>query len=275
MKPIVMKISNIVSRKNRILLAELVRTDFKLRYQASALGYLWSILNPLLLFTILYIVFDKFLGIGKGIEHYPVYLLLGIILWRFFTEATNNGLKAIVQRGSLIRKINFPKYIIVISGTISSFINLGINLLVVLLFILLNGVNLSWSSLLIFPLIIELYVFSLALAFFLSAVNVKLRDIGYLWDVFLQAAFYATPIIYPISLVVAKSELAAQLLLLNPVAQIIQDARYVLVTHDSTTLYHLSDNKLYALIPYVIIAVTIVVATLYFKKSSAHFAEHV
>ena len=149
-----LKLSNIFSRRNRILLSELVRTDFKLRYQASFLGYVWSILNPLLLFAILYVVFDKFLGIGRNIEHFPVYLLLGIVLWRFFTEATNNGLQAIVKRGSLIRKINFPKYIIVISGTVSSLINLGINLLVVLLFIFINGVELQWQSLMIIPLII-------------------------------------------------------------------------------------------------------------------------
>ena len=270
-----MKLSNVFSRRNRILLVELVRTDFKLRYQASALGYLWSILNPLLLFSILYTVFDLFLGIGRGIEHYAVYLLLGIILWRFFMEATNNGLRAIVQRGNLIRKINFPKYIIVISGTISSLINLSINLVVVLVFVVINGVSLSWTSLLIIPLAIELYVFALAVAFFLSAINVRFRDIGYLWDVFLQAAFYATPIIYPITMIASKSELAAKLLLMNPVAQVIQDSRYVLITHDSVTLFNMMNNKLYALIPYVIITITAVVATFYFKKHSVKFAEQV
>jgi ABC-2 type transport system permease protein len=270
-----MKISNIISRRNRILLAELVRTDFKLRYQASALGYLWSVLNPLLLFSILYIVFDRFLGIGRGIEHYPVYLLLGIILWRFFTEATNNGLNAIVQRGSLIRKINFPRYIIVVSGTISSLINLGLNLLVVMVFILLNGVDLSWHALLAIPLIIELYVFALALAFFLSAVNVKLRDIGYLWDVFLQAAFYATPIIYPLGLVLEKSHFAAQLLLMNPVAQAIQDMRYVLITPQTITIYQLFENKIYIFVPYAIIAILAIIAGLYFKHSAKSFAENV
>jgi len=270
-----MKLSNIFNRRNRILLAELVRTDFKLRYQASTLGYLWSILNPLLLFSILYTVFDLFLGIGKGIEHYPVYLLLGIILWRFFMEATNNGLRAIVQRGGLLRKINFPKYIVVISGTISSLINLSLNLLVVLAFILINGVSLSWSALFIIPLVLELYAFALAISFFLSAVNVKFRDVGYLWDVFLQAAFYATPIIYPITMIASKSDLIAKILLINPVAQVIQDARYVLVTHDSITLFSMVGNKLYTLAPFIIIAVVAVVATLYFKKSSVKFAEHV
>jgi ABC-2 type transport system permease protein len=270
-----MKISNIFSRKNRILLAELVRTDFKLRYQASALGYLWSILNPLIIFAILYIVFDRFLGIGRGIEHYPVYLLLGIVLWRFFVEATNNGLKAIVQRGGLIRKINFPKYIIVLSGTISSLINLTINLAVVMVFVLVNGVDLSWNALLVIPLIIELYVFALAIAFFLAAANARLRDIGYLWDVFLQAAFYATPIIYPLTLVLEKSQLAAQILVLNPVAQIIQDVRYVLITTDSVTTASLFQNGWQVFIPYILIAIVIVGASIFFKKRSKHFAEEV
>src|SRR5688500_16681585 len=120
-----MKISNILNRRNRILLRELVITDFKLRYQGSALGYFWSLLKPLLLFAILYVVFVKLLKFGGDIEHYPVYLLLGVVLWSFFIEATTNGLQSIVSRGDLIRKINFPKYIIVISGTISSLINLG------------------------------------------------------------------------------------------------------------------------------------------------------
>jgi ABC-2 type transport system permease protein len=270
-----MKLPNILKRQNRILLRELVVTDFKLRYQGSALGYMWSILKPLFLFAILYIVFDQFLKLGRDVEHFPVYLLLGIVLWNFFTEATGLGLQSIVSRGDLIRKINFPKYIIVISGTISSLINLGINLLVVFVFMLFNGVSLSFESLLIFPLIFELYVFSLAIAFFLAALNVKLRDAGYLWEIFLQAAFYATPIIYPLAMVVAQSEIAAKVIMLNPVAQIIQDARYVTVTHDTITLYQLISNELIIAIPFVVIIVTVIVATMYFKKHSKNFAEEI
>ena len=129
-----MKISNIISRRNRILLRELVVTDFKLRYQGSVLGFAWSLLKPLFLFAILYVVFGLFLRIGGDIPHYPVYLLLGIVLWTFFTEATNQGMSAIVDRGDLIRKINFPKYIVVISCTLSALINLGFNLLVEYIF---------------------------------------------------------------------------------------------------------------------------------------------
>ncbi len=269
-----MKLSNILSRRNRILLRELVVTDFKLRYQGSVLGYAWSVLKPLFLFAIMYVVFEKFLRLGRDIEHFPVYLLLGIVLWTFFAEATNLGLQSIVGRGDLIRKINFPKYIIVISGTVSSLINLAFNLLVVGFFVVLNGVPLSWEALLIIPLILQLYIFALAVAFFLAALNVKLRDIGYLWEVFMQAAFYATPVLYPLQMVFTQSETAARVLMLNPVAQIIQDARYVLVTHDTLTVWKLfHDWKL--IIPFIIVVGMLVLAATYFKKNSKTFAEEI
>ena len=270
-----MKISNILSRRNRILLRELVITDFKLRYQGSVLGYAWSLLKPLFLFAILYTVFGLFLKIGGDVPHFPVYLLLGVVLWSFFTEATNQGLQAIVRNGDLIRKINFPKYIIIFSNTISAFINLCLNLLVVLFFVWLNGVDLHWHVLLLPLVILELYIFSLALAFFLAAAYVKFRDIGYLWEVLLQGAFYATPILYPISTVVQINELAAKVLMLNPMAQIIQDARYLLVTPQTVTVYEIFQGYWYAYIPFGIIAIIAVTASIYFKRSSGKFAENV
>lgn len=270
-----MKLSNIFSRRNRILLRELVITDFKLRYQGSVLGYLWSLLKPLLLFAILYIVFVKFLRIGGDIEHFPVYLLLGVVLWSFFTEATMQGMQAIVGRGDLIRKINFPKYIIVIAGTLSALINLALNLIVVFVFVLINGVDLQWTMLLLPLNILELYIFSLAVAFWLSALFVKYRDIAHIWEVFLQGAFYATPILYPISLVVTQSEVAAKFLMLNPVAQIIQDARYNLITHQTVTTTSLINNEFIQLIPYLVVVLMIIYATWYFRKSQRYFAERV
>lgn len=269
-----MKLSNILSRRNRILLRELVVTDFKLRYQGSVLGYAWSILKPLFLFAILYLVFEKFLRLGRDIENFPVYLLLGIVLWTFFAEATNLGLQSIIGRGDLIRKINFPKYIIVVSGTVSSLINLAFNLLVVFIFILFSGVELSLQSLLIIPLIVELYIFALGLAFFLAALNVKLRDIGYLWEIFMQAAFYATPVLYPLQMVYTQWPEAAKLLLLNPVAQVIQDARYVLVTHDTLTVWSLFGNWK-EFLPFIIISITLILAVYYFRKHSKYFAEEI
>jgi len=116
-------IQSTLKRRNMILLRELVITDFKLRYQGSFLGYLWSLLRLLLLFAIMYLVFVYFLRFGEGIEHFAVSLLLGIVMWTFFSEATNQGMRAIIDRGDLLRKINFPKYILVISATISALIN--------------------------------------------------------------------------------------------------------------------------------------------------------
>lgn len=254
---------------------ELVVTDFKLRYQGSALGYIWSLLKPLLLFAILYIVFVHFLRFGADIEHFPVYLLLGVVMWSFFTEATTQGMQAIVSRGDLIRKINFPKYIIVISGTLSALINLILNLIVVLIFVIANGVDLKWSGLLIPLNILELYVFSLAIAFLLSALYVKYRDISHIWEVFIQGAFYATPILYPLSMVALQSELAAKALLLNPVAQTIQDARYNLITQQTITVWNYIDQIWVQLIPIAIVTLTAVFAIWYFKKTQKYFAENV
>lgn len=270
-----MKLKNILSRRNRILLRELVITDFKLRYQGSVLGYLWSLLKPLFLFAVLYVVFVEFLRFGADIEHFPVYLLLGIVLWSFFLEATTQGMQAIVSRGDLIRKINFPKYIIVISGTISALINLTFNLVVVLLFMVINNVDIKATILLLPFNILELYVFALAIAFFLAAAYVKFRDISHIWEVFLQAAFYATPILYPISIVTERSLEAAQLMLLNPVAQIIQDARYNAITHQTATTGDLIKNPAFVVIPYAIVVVAIVLASWYFKRNQKFFAENV
>jgi ABC-2 type transport system permease protein len=270
-----MKLSNIFSKRNRVLLRELVITDFKLRYQGSVLGYLWSVLKPLFLFAILYVVFEKFLRLGKGIEFFPVYLLLGVVTWTFFTEATTNGLQSIISRGDLIRKINFPKYIIVISGTISALINLGFNFLIVFIFILFSGVHLTFEAFLAIPLIIELYLFSLAIALLLAALNVKFRDVGYLWEIFLQAAFYATPILYPLATVISQSLIAAKIIMLNPVAQVIQDIRYVLVTHQSVTISHLLGHWYYVAIPFVVVSGMLIVGGLYFKKNSKYFAENI
>lgn len=268
-----MKLSNIFSKQNTVLLKELVRTDFKLRYQGSVLGYAWSLLKPLLLFVILYIVFVYFLKIGKGVEHFPVYLLLGIVLWNFFTEMTNQSLGSIVGRGDLIRKISIPRWVIVFSSSVSAFINLGINLIVVLAFAIFNGVHFTPSAFLVLLSIGEIYIFSLGVSLFLAAAYVKFRDIMYIWEVVLQAGFYATPIIYPLSLVTV--DFVQKLLLLNPLAQAIQDARFNLVTHDALTAGQLNGDSLLIVVPLVITFGALVIGTLYFRSQSKHFAENI
>lgn len=262
-----------LSKQNRVLLSELVRTEFKLRYQGSILGYAWSLLKPLLLFVILYIVFVFFLKIGEGVEHFPVYLLLGIVLWNFFTEMTTQSLGSIVARGDLIRKIRISRWIIVFSSSISALINLCINLLVVFVFAVFNGVHFTPSALLLIPSILEIYVFALGVSLFLAAAYVKFRDVMYIWEVFLQAGFYATPIIYPLSLVTI--EFVQKLLLLNPIAQAVQDARHNLVTNQTITSWQLNSDNLLVFVPIIITAAVFIGGTLYFKKQSRTFAENI
>ena len=108
------------SKENKILLKEMVKTDFKLRYQGSLIGYLWSILKPMMLFTIMYLVFVRFLRFDDGTPHYAIGLLIGMVTWNFFAEATNMGMLSIVSRGDLLRKLNFSKEIIVISSVVGA-----------------------------------------------------------------------------------------------------------------------------------------------------------
>lgn len=271
-----MRIPAILSKKNKVLLRELVVTDFKLRYEGSVLGYVWSLLKPLMLFAVMYVVFVNFLRFGKGVEHFAVTLLLGTVMWTFFTESTLQGMQAIVNRGDLIRKINFPKYIIVISATISALINFFLNLLVVFILMMIDGVHISWTALLFPFTVLLLYTFSLALAFGLSALYVKFRDISHLWEVFLQALFYATPIIYPLQMVVSENESAAKALMLSPIAVLFQESRAQLMgTQNVMTASQIIHDPLLLMLPYVVIAVVVIFASWYFKRSQGKFAENI
>lgn len=262
-------------RYSIILLKELVITGFKLRYQGSVLGYMWSLLKPLFLFAILYYVFVYFLKIGEGVPHWPVSMLLGIVLWNFFAEVTNTGLAAIVDRGDVIRKINFPKYVIILSSSILALINLFFNFVVIALFMILNGVNLEWTALLAPLPIIELFALALGISFILSAVFVKLRDMNYIWEIIMQALFYGSAVLYPISMVLDRNEFLAKLLLLNPIAQSIQDARHLLIGDSNLTLLSLTGNVWLMIIPISIVVVTLVCGSIYFKRRSLYFAEDV
>lgn len=256
-----------------ILLRQIVKTDFKLRYQGSVLGYVWSLLRPLLMFLVLYLVFTVFLPVGKGVPYYPVYLLLGIVLWNYFVEATTGSVGAIVGKGDLLRKLNFPKYVIVLAISFSALINLALNFIVVGVFMLFAHVPVHWNALLIIPLVVELFVLSLGMALFLSALFVKFRDIQYIWDVAIQAGFYGTPIIYPLSRI--PHHTIQKLLILNPIAQITQDARYVLITPQSEIISNLYSSYWVWGIPIGFSVVVTLLAILYFKKRSKYFAEEV
>jgi len=265
-------LNKLISKKNRALLSELVRTDFKLRYQGSVLGYTWSLLRPLLIFLILYMVFVKFLRIGSGVPHYPIYLLLGIVMWNFFAEMTSMSLGSIVGRGDLIRKIRIPRWIIVVSSSISAVINLGLNMIVIAVFMAVNQVDIMPSAALFPIFLLEIYVLALGVSLFLAAAFVKYRDMSYIWEVILQAGFYLTPILYPISLITSSA--FQKLLLLNPVAQAIQDARNVLVTKETITIAEVFGNSSIRLVSLLTCVTLLIIGVLYFKREAKHFAEN-
>ena len=268
--------------ESSIILKELVKTDFLLRYQGSFLGIAWSVLKPLMLFCVMYVVFVKFLRFSDGTDTFPLVLLLGISMWNFFTESTSMGLSSIISRGDLLRKVNFPKYIIVVSATINALICMLINLGVVVVACILSGVQFT-ANVLWLPLnLVQLYLLSLGVAFLLSTLNVYFRDAQHIWEVVLQGLFYATPIIYPLSMVEQKLAevapgaglLVEKLMLLNPAAQIIQDIRHNLIAPATTPIiWELSGNIFFQMIPVVLTFVLLCWGICVFKKHSPKFAE--
>ncbi|HHT7826359.1 TPA: ABC transporter permease [Streptococcus suis] len=265
---------NLLNRENQILLKEMVKTDFKLRYQGSLIGHLWSILKPLLLFTIMYLVFVRFLRFDDGTPHYAVGLLLGMVTWNFFTEATNMGMMSIVSRGDLLRKLNFSKEIIVFSSVAGAAINYAINLVVVLVFALISGVQFTWTSLIIFPLFVELVLLATGVAFILSSLFVRFRDIGPIWEVVLQAGLYATPIIYSLTFIIQRGQTnIAKIMMFNPLAQIIQDLRHFLIYSGNMTLRDLISNPFIIVIPYLLPIVVFALGYIIFNKNAKRFAE--
>ncbi|GAC1392496.1 MAG: ABC transporter permease [Candidatus Saccharimonadales bacterium] len=249
--------------------------DFKIRYQNSVLGYIWSLLRPLLLFLILYVVFVLILKTGGDVPHFGVYLLLGIVLWNYFVEVTMGSVGAVVGKGDLMRKVNFPRYVVVLAGSFSALINLMFNILVVTLFMWLGHAEPNKYALFLPLLILELFVFSLSIGFFLSAAYVRYRDINYIWEVLIQIAFYAAPILYAFSYISNKSRIIGKLVMINPIAQIIQDFRRGLITDKTTTIAGAFHTNYAYLLPISIVIIFGVLSVIYFRKKSPYFAEDV
>ncbi len=179
---------------------------------------------------------------------------------------------SVVSRGDLIRKIRIPRTVIVISVSISALINLTLNTLVIFIFATINNLHFSVHGFWLIPLVIELYILGLGLAFLLSAMFVKLRDLSYVWELLIQAGFYVTPILYPLSLITDKA--TQKLIMLNPIAQIIQDARYAFVTEKTDTISGVYATSSIRIIPIIMTLVIFIVGVIYFKKNSKSFAEN-
>lgn len=224
------------------------------------------------MFLILYLVFAVVFKVGDSIPNYPIYLLLGIVLWNFFLEITSQSLGSIVGRGDLIRKIRIPRWMIIVSVSVSALINLGLNLVVVIGFVLFSGMDLLVSSVWLPIFIAEIYVFALGLSLILSAMFVKYRDISYIWEVLLQAGFYATPILYPLTLITNAT--VQKLIFINPMAQAIQGARNVFVTPETITISDVWNSNLAFIIPLGVVGIFLFFGILYFRKESKSFAEN-
>ncbi|HET9074664.1 MAG TPA: ABC transporter permease [Solirubrobacteraceae bacterium] len=175
----------------------LARTDFKLRYFGSVLGYLWQLIRPLLFFGVIYLFFTQILHASKNVPHYGVYLLTGIVLWTFFSEATGTAVTSLVSREAMLRKVRFPRLAVPIATTLTSLFNFVMNCIAVVVFALINGVAPAWSWLEMIPIIGGFMLLALGVGMLLSALFVRFRDIQPIWEVLAQVLFYATPIMYP------------------------------------------------------------------------------
>jgi ABC-2 type transport system permease protein len=183
------------------------------------------------------------------------------------------GVTAIVGKSDLIRKINFPKYVIILAVVVNAIINLSLTSVVIVIFMIAGHVPVSWQALLLIPLLIELILIALTAAFFLSTAYVRYRDMSYIWEVIIQAAFYATPILYPLTRIPHSF---AKILVLNPFAQVIQDSRYVLITHSTETIgtIYKGDDWIWG-IPIGITLILCFFTSTYFRRRSKAFAEEV
>lgn len=206
------------------LFTTLTWTNFKMRYYGSILGYVWSLLKPLAMFGVLYVVFTVVMK--QNAPHYKLFLLLGIIIWDFFVQATNAGMNGFIGNYQMIRKVYLPRIIIVAAAVSGAFIGFFFNLLVFLTFALIDGVDWSLGMFWFIPLVIALYLLVMGIGLTLSIIVVKVRDTLSLWEVVTQLGFWFTPVMYPMSNVPAQYRFFE---FINPMSGILEYSRYVLI----------------------------------------------
>jgi ABC-2 type transport system permease protein len=249
-------------------------TDFRLRFFGSALGYLWQLMRPLMLFGVLYVVFSEFLQFGNDVKYYPVALLLGIVLYSFVNESTSQAVRCLVNRENLVRKIEFPRLAVPLATLLTALFNLVLNLIPVIVFLLAAGARprLAWLELPL--LVVALAVFAFALAMLLSVSFVRYRDVEPIWDVVLQIMFYASPIFYSVQTVADRAgKTVSELMLLNPFATILQQARHALVDPSHPAAAEAAGGTLHLLGPLLVMVALIVVGAAVFRREAPRIAE--
>ena len=250
----------------------LTMTEFKLKFYGSVLGYVWQLLRPLMLFGILYVVFTEFVKFGEGVKHYPVVLLLGILLYSFVAEAISNAVESVVAREPLVRKVDFPRLVIPMSVVATALLNLGLNLIVVFVFALASGVEIQWRWLELPLLIGAAAVLAAGAATLVSALYVRYRDVKPISDVFLQVLFYATPIFYPIE-EIADRTVQKLVIVLNPFAVIVQQARHAIVDPGAPSAHTVAGSWALLLIPLAILLAIVAGGFWYFNREAPRIAE--
>ncbi len=211
-------------QQNLEIVIQLVRGEFKLRYKSSLLGYFWTLFKPLMLFGVIYLVFSVFLK--SPMQNYAVYLLLGIILWNYFSEATMNGMNSLVSKRDLVTKLYFPRETLVISANLSSLITLLLNLIIFAIFYAASQITPGFSIIYFLPYLLLLFLFSTGVSFILATLFSRFHDLSHIWEVLLQILFWLTPIIYDLSFV---PEPYRKLLYLNPMTQFISFSRRLFI----------------------------------------------
>jgi ABC-2 type transport system permease protein len=257
----------------------IARNEFKLRFFGSALGYLWQLVRPLLLFGVLYVFFTKVAHVNQpgipGQEHYGAQLLGSIVLFTFFAEATSGAVRSVVDRENLVRKIQFPRLVIPLSVVLLAMFNLALNLVVVLGFALAEGVtpSVSWLEL---PVIVAvLTVFSVGIAMLLSALFVSLRDIQPIWEVISQVLFYCSPVIISIETVQEKlSPTLMHIYMLNPLAVVFQQFRHAIINQSTPSVSELLGSWAAVLEPLAIVLAFFALGFWVFNRSAPLVAEN-
>jgi ABC-2 type transport system permease protein len=251
----------------------LATTDFRLRYFDSALGYLWQLMRPLMLFGVLYAVFSQ-LGFGGDVKYYPVALLLGIVLFSFLSEATNEGVRSLANRENLVRKIEFPRLAVPMATVLTALFNLTLNLVPVFVFLVVAGGRPRWSWLELPVLLVALGLFVLGLATLLSVLYVRYRDIQPIWEVLLQVTFYAAPIFYTASLVRERTgETVLRLMMCNPFGAIVQQARHAVIDPSHESAASAMGGTVWLLIPLLVIVAVVLIAYRVFDRAAPRIAE--
>ena len=260
-------------RRSVDLAVMLAFTDWKLRFFGSVLGYFWSLLRPLLLFAVLYAVFSQIVDVSGDVADYPVQLLIGVILFSFWGEVTGNSVKSVVDRESLVRKIAFPRAVIPLSVALGAAFNLFLNLLVLGAFLAIAGVEPQWTWLLVPIPLLFLMLFAVGVSLMLSSLYVSFRDVKPIWEVILQALFYATPVIYPIQVLAEKNETLSHVALMNPIATAIQETRYLVLGHGTPSAAEAIGGTALLLVPLFIVVAAVVAGYLIFDRLAPSVAE--